>query len=203
MYKKRTSNGSIQISSIKLFNYFLKLKLGEKTGKIYCEKKDYKVKLDKFTLRNAEEVIDASIRKTLLKNKIGNIIDIKNKIGLENVGLGAIITPAMFGSLIIITQKKASFYFLTESKKIKKLKFVMLSIPKISGYVKFEDKVVDRFSIPTLTEYKKIIEIEPELIHNKVSKVSIIVDKCWSPNYLDNNLPNFPLGVAIQSIKMS
>lgn len=201
LYKNRSSS-SRQMNFSKLLGYFLKLKVGEMTKKIYLNNKKERFDLEE-NLVFAENMIDSHIRKTLEKIKLNNIINVKEKKGFENIGMGAVITPAMFGNLIMITQKKTSIYFSTKEKKKLNLSINFLAIPKISGQIKFEDKIIDNFTISTLTEYKKTICVNSELITNNISKVTIIVDKCWSANYLDNVLPNFPLGIAIQTMELS
>ncbi len=148
-------------------------------------------------------VIDDYIRKSLIKIKISNLLDVEKKIGFENIGIGCLITPALFGNLIAVTQGEASFYFPTKIKEKHVLKISLLSIPKISGIVKFEDKPIHHFSISTLSEHNVSVEISPELVKDNLSKISISTNRHWSSKYLDKNLPDFPLGVAVRSIELA
>lgn len=198
LYKNRTFSRSKK----ELLFYFLKLKIGEITGRIFFQNEKPFGNISKNHLLYAEEAIDNSIRKYLL-NSSQNIIELKNKKGFENIGLGSLITPAMFGHLLLITQKKSSFYFKTDINKKLKLKIEFFAIPKTFGEVFFEDKKIHSFEIPTLTKREVILDINPKFVINEVSKITITTTKNWSPRYLDKKLPDFPLGIGITKISLS
>lgn len=201
LYKgqKITVNRSLSIST--LLRYYIRLKVGELTRKIYKSNSSY-CNADIPFMVKVMETVDSSIEETLGKIKLGNEINISQKKGLENIGTGCVITPAMFGRLIVVTQHEASFYFPTNITKEWLLNLNLLAIAKISGHVKFEDKKIYSFSIPTLTEQKVSLKIEPTLISTKISKITITVDQCWSPHFLDKQLPNYPMGVGVRSIEL-
>jgi hypothetical protein len=201
LYKNRTSSNR-KIHFIKLVNYFIKLKIGEITKKIYYNNNNEKLNIEEY-LVHAENIIDSSIRKTLEKINIDNIINIKEEKGFENIGVGMIFTPAMFGNLILLTQKKSTIYFKTKEKKDLTLDINLFAIIKISGHIMFEEKIIDKFLISTLTEYKNSICIDSDWITENISKITIIVDRCWSANYIDSKLPTYPLGVGIQSMNLN
>lgn len=201
LYKNRRFGDNRALKLSTLVKYYAKLKIGEITGHIYKNPQN-SLSIDIPHATEAMEVIEQSIRNTLNKIKLGNIVDVSQKKGLENIGIGCVLTPAMFGNLIALSQSETSFYFSTNDARKYTLKMDLLAIASISGHIKFEKEVIDSFSIPTLTEHQISLAIKPELVTNEISKVTITVDKCWSPHYLDKDLPDFPLGVGIKSIEL-
>lgn len=198
LYKNRKTVDN-KYSLSQLANYFIRLKIGEWNGKIYtkpiAEHFDF--------LEISENMLDSIIRDALSKIKLGNSIDVIKKIGYENIGLGCFVTPAMLGHPLLITQNVATLYFPTKIGKSLKINAELLAIPKISGTILFENDPIRTFSIPTLTSFKIELNVEQNLVKKSISKITIMVDKCWSPAYLDPKLPNFPLGVGIKSINTS
>lgn len=201
LYRNRKFGNSRTLATSTLIKYYIKLKIGEITKTIYKNNTNLATPEISHT-GEALEIIESSIRETLSKMKLGNIIDVNKRIGFENIGIGCVLTPAMFGNLIAMSQNNTSFYFMTESVKEYTLEINLLAVASIAGHINFEGKQIHSFSIPTLTEHKILLVIRPELITNKVSKITISVDKCWSPNFLDKGLPDFPLGVGITSMSL-
>lgn len=202
LYSKRKFGNGRALTTSTLIKYYVKLKIGEVTKRIYKIPKNSSPILITNTVE-ALEIIESSIRKSLSEMNLGNVIDITRKIGLENIGMGCVLTPAMFGNLIALTQNNTSFYFKTDETKEYMLKMDLLAIASISGHIKFEKEIIHSFSFPTLTEHKLSLIIKAELVTNKISKITILVDKCWSPHFLDKDLPDFPLGIGIRLIEFN
>lgn len=198
LYANRTNKGN---NLRKLLQYFIRLKIGELTGHIYNKKLILQSQI-KDELVYDMKILDNKIRQTLIKINIETCIDIEKKKGFENIGPGCIISPALFGNLMAITQGEASFYFVTKIGQKYMLKLSLLTIPKISGIVKFENMQIHHFSISTLNDYNIILKIKPEYVQETLSKITISTDRHWSPKYLDKNMVDFPLGVAIRSIEL-
>ena len=99
-------------------------------------------------------------------------------------------------------QKESTVFFKTDGKKSYDLKINFISIPKMKVYIKIEDTIIDSFNINSLSSVQKIIHIKSQLINEKISKISILVEKCWSPSYVFNEIPNYPLGVGIEQIEI-
>lgn len=185
----------------KLLRYFIRLKIGELTGHIYNKKSTSQSK-NKDELISSMNILDNQIRQTLVRINIESCIDIEKKKGFENIGPGCLISPTPFGNLMAMTQGTASFYFPTKIGQKYLLKLSLLSIPKISGIIKFENKPIHYFSIATLNNYDTTIEIKPEYVKETLSKISISTSRHWSPKYLDKNMVDFPLGVAVRLIDL-
>ena len=203
LYKNRQKSVFTNQNTAKLLYYGLKLKIGELTGKIYIKKK----LVDKFTinpelLKESLKFLDSSTRKTLAKMEISNTVDFGKNLGFENVGMGCILIPNLFGKAIAFTQKDASFYFKTCEKKPLTLTINFVSIPKVIGYVKFENSKIGEFSCSTFSERQLIFKINADLITQDISKVTISVSRCWSASYVLNDIPDFPLGAGIKSIEI-
>jgi len=204
LYQNRQKSVFTNQNIIKLVSYALKLKIGEITGKIYINKKyDDKFTLSHELLNESLKFLDSTTRKALMKMKIDNRIDFENNIGFENIGMGSLFIPHLFGKAIVFTQKDASFYFKTDEKKPLALTIDLVAIPKINGHVKFEDVKIGEFSCSTFSERQLIFKINPEIITQDVSKITISVDRCWSASYVLNDVPDFPLGVGIKSIELN
>lgn len=201
LYQNRKNFNGRNMSLSKLFGYFIKLMIGELTGSIYNKKID-SYTINKDELISSMKIIDNQIRKSLVRMKVENCIDIEKKEGFENIGSGCLITSIMFGKLMAVTQGKAQFYFPTKANEKYLLKISLLSIPKISGIIEFEDKPIHYFSISTLNSYNITIEVKPEYVTEVISKISISTNKHWSPKYLDKNLFDFPVGVIVRSIEL-
>jgi hypothetical protein len=201
LYKNSKNVNERNTNLSELFRYFIKLKIGELSGHIYYKKlKSDQIYQDE--LISTRKIIDAQIRRTLGQIKIPNFIDIEKKKGLENIGYGCLISSIKFGNLMAITQGEASFYFPTTINEKHLLRISLLSIPRVSGIVKFEEKMVQRFSISALSDYDVDIEIKPDYVHETLSRISISVDRHWSPKYLDKNVQDLPLGVLIKSMRL-
>lgn len=184
-----------------LLLYFLKLKIGEMTGKIYSiQKSDTSFKSKNISF--GEEMLDDHIRKYVEKTSDNNLIDVEKKTGFDRIGTGCIVTPALFGNLVIVTQKKGTFYFKTKKGQDYNLLIELLAVPKISGEVFIENTKIASFKINTLTKHRIFIKIDALLVKGPVSKISIITDKCWTPNYLDDKLPDFPVGICVLRISL-
>lgn len=202
LYKNRKKGSAREINFLHLIQYFLKLKIGEISGKIYETERE-----SNFTIRNLNiikdiEILDPYIRKTLHKISSQNVLDVNNRNGLEHIGYGFVITPALFGNLIAVTQGDATVYFNTGIKKIFNLKLTLFAIPKITGHIKFEDKIIGSFSIPTLAEREISFQIESRMIQHEVSKITISTERHWSSRFLDNSLPNILFGIAVKKIEL-
>ena len=184
-----------------LLLYFFKLKVGEITGKIYNVQKA-NITFESKNICQGQEILEESIRKYIDKTSDHNLIDLDKKLGFDRIGLGCFIAPALFGNLIIVTQKNGSFYFKTRKGQNYNLIIEMLAIPKISGKVFIEKTMISSFKINTLTKHRIFVKIDPSLIKNSISKISIVTDRCWTPNYLDNKLSDFPMGAWILRISL-
>ncbi len=201
LYQNRNKSHAKNVSFTKILQYFIRLKIGEMTGNIY-NKKIVSQKIEKDELTSNMKIIDEQTRSFLEKIKTEGQIDIAHKKGFENIGLGCLISPVMFGNLMAVTQGKASFYLPTKINEKYLLKIALLTIPKISGTIEFEDKPVHNFTISTLSDHNISIEIKPEYVVNPISKIFISTSLHWSPKYLDKNLHDFPLGVMVRSIEL-
>jgi len=204
LYQNRQKSVFTNQNSVKLLYYGLKLKIGEITGKIYIKKTD----VDKFPinlelLNESLKILDSSTRKTLAKMEIGNTVDFEKNVGFENVGMGSLFVPQLFGKTIAFTQKDAAFYFKTTEKKPLTLVINLVAIPKVNGYIKLEDVKIGEFSCSTFSENKLIFKINPEIITQDISKITISIEKCWSARYVIEDIPDYPLGVGIKSMILS
>ena len=201
LYRNQKFGDSRILSTSTLLRYYIRLKIGEITKQIY---KNPINSSSPGIVQTTEalEIIELSIRKTLSGMNLRNIIDVNKKIGFENIGTGCVLTPAMFGNLLAMSQSNTSFYFVTKDTREYTLDMNLIAIASVSGHVKFEEKIIHSFSISTLTERKISLRIKPELAINKISKITISVDKCWSPHFLDKELPDFPMGVGIRFISL-
>jgi hypothetical protein len=178
----------------------VRLKLGEFFGSIYINQKiGKKNNLDVSILKNSMQEFEIMIRETLEKQKIKNVIDFEKK-GLKNIGTGCVFIPSIMGKMVVFTQKEAEFYFKIKKEQNSILKINLMSIPKISGKIKFEDTVLQEFSLASFSEKKISLKIKNELIEHEISKIKISVDKCWNIHHIFKIIPNFPLGVGIRSI---
>ena len=201
LYKSKKT-GSKSLDTRTMIKYYIKLKFGEITKKIY--KNSIKTEMDHTSkYKNPLEIFEEHIKKTMNVINLGNEININQKKGLENIGIGCVLTPAMFGNLIAVTQYCASFYFKTPTIREYTIEINLLGIVSVSGDIKINGKKMKQFSISTLTDQKIIIQIGSEVITNEILEIQISVDRCWSPHFLDNKLPDFPLGVGIKSIYCS
>ena len=196
-YQERHNDKSLS----SLLRYFLKLKIGEITGKIYNVQKA-NASFEPKNICLGEEVLDESIRRYVEKTFGDNLIDLDKKIGFDRIGLGCFITPALFGNLVIVTQKNGSFYFKTKKGQGYDLIIEVLAIPKTSGKVFVEKTMITSFNINTLTKHKIYVKIDPSMIEGSTSKISIVIDKCWTPNYLDAKLPDFPMGIWVSKVSL-
>lgn len=204
LYQNRQKSAFTNQNIVKLLFYGLKLKIGEITGKIYIKK----THVSKFTinfelLNESLKFLDSSTRKTLAKMGIENTIDFGKNVGFENVGMGCLFVPQLFGETIAFTQKNATFYFKTTEKKPLTLVMNLVAIPKVNGYIKLEDAKIGEFSCSTFSENKLIFKINPDLITQDISKITIYTEKCWSARYVLEDIPDFPLGVGIKSMILS
>lgn len=184
-----------------LLLYFLKLKIGEMTGKIYNVQKT-NTSFESKNISLGQEILEESIRKYVEKTSDDNLIDLDKKAGFDKIGLGCFITPALFGNLVIVTQKNGSFYFKTKKGQNYNLIIEALAIPRISGKVFVENTMILSFKINTLTKHRIFVKINSLLIKGPVSKISIVTDRCWTPNYLDDKLPDFPMGIWVSRISL-
>ncbi len=130
----------------------IKLKFGEFFGTIYVKQKTAKKDiLDLSMLKNSIQEFDSIIRNTLEKQQIKNIIDFDKK-GIENIGSGCVFVPSIFGHMVAFTQKEGEFYFKIDNTKNIMLEIRLISIPKISGKIKLEEKVIGEFSLSSFKE---------------------------------------------------
>ncbi|MDE1844243.1 MAG: hypothetical protein KGI10_02810 [Thaumarchaeota archaeon] len=196
-YQERHNNKSLSVFLV----YFLKLKIGEITGKIYNVQKT-NTSFESKNISLGEEILEESIRRYVEKTPDVNLIDLDKKSGFDRIGLGCFITHALFGNLIIVTQKNGSFYFKTKKGHDYNLIIDVLSIPKTSGKIFVEKTMISSFKINTLTKHRIFVKIDPSLIQGITSKISIVIDKCWTPNYLDDKLPDFPVGIGVLRISL-
>lgn len=202
LYKNRKKNSARKISFLHLVQYFIKLKVGEITGKIYKIGNESNFTIKNLSIMSNIEILDQYIRNTVHKINSQNVLDVNGRKGLEHVGHGFVITPALFGNFIAVTQGIATVYFNTTIKKNFNLKLTLFAIPKITGHIKFEDKIIGSFSIPTLAEKEVSFQIEPDMIKHNVSKITILTEKYWSFRFLDKDLPNIPFGIAVKKIEL-
>jgi len=193
LYKNRTASRG----TTELLRYFIKLKIGEFTGTIYKSSNKKSNELYINFLIEGEKTLDRYIRKFLANYSTDGIIDVEKKKGLQNIGTGCLVVPNVLEKLIILTQKVASFYFRTDQSKDYNFKIDLVSIPKVSGSIKIEEQIITSFNMGTLGKKTVEIIINQKMIKEKISKISIHIDKCWFPNYLDLNIADFPLGVGI------
>ncbi len=185
----------------KLLLIGLRFKVGEIFGSIYVKEKKGKGKLDNVLIKKSMNYFDSIIRKTLEKHLNSNQIDFDKK-GLENIGTGCVFIPSIMGKMIIFTQKQAEFYFKIEKNQNPTLRINLISIPKVSGKIEFEDETLQKFSLTSFSEKEISIEIKNELIKYKISKIKISVDRCWNMHNIFKILPNFPLGIGLKSISI-
>ncbi len=180
----------------------IKLKFGEFFGTIYVKQKTAKKDiLDLSMLKNSIQEFDSIIRNTLEKQQIKNIIDFDKK-GIENIGSGCVFVPSIFGHMVAFTQKEGEFYFKIDNTKNIMLEIRLISIPKISGKIKLEEKVIGEFSLSSFKEEKILVKIDSNLIKQQISKIKISVDKCWNIHHIYDLFPNYPLGVGIKHIEI-
>ncbi len=180
----------------------IRLKLGEFFGSIYIKQKITKKEiLDLEMIENSMQEYDSLIRDTLEKQSIKNTVDFNEK-GIENVGSGCVFIPSIFGDMIVFSQKEAEFYFKIDKKQETVLEIQLISIPKVSGTIKLEEKSIEKFSLSSFEEKRLLIKINSNLVKHKISKIKISVDKCWNIHHIFNLFPNYPLGVGIKQISV-
>ncbi len=180
----------------------IKLKFGEFFGTIYVkQKKERKDILDLSRAKNSMQKFDSIIRDTLEKYHIKNTIDFDKK-GIENIGSGCVFVPSIFGHMVVFTQKEGEFYFKIDNTKNAMLEIQLISIPKISGKIKLEEKIIGEFLLSSFKEKKLVVKIDSNLIEQKISKIKISVDKCWNMHHIYELFPNYPLGVGIKYIEV-
>ena len=178
----------------------IKLKFGEFFGTIYIKQKIARKNILYLPmLKNSIHEFDSIIRDTLEKQQIKNIIDFDKK-GIENIGSGCVFVPSIFGHMVAFIQKEGEFYFKIDNTKNIMLEIQLISIPKISGKIKLEEKVIGEFSLSSFKEKKILVKIDSNLIKQQISKIKISVDKCWNIHHIYNLFPNYPLGVGIKHI---
>jgi hypothetical protein len=180
----------------------IRLKLGEFFGSIYIKQKITKKEiLDLEMIENSMQEYDSLIRDTLEKQSIKNTVDFNEK-GIENVGSGCVFIPSVFGNRMVFSQKEAEFYFKIDKKQEIVLEIQLISIPKVSGTIKLEEKSIEKFSLSSFEEKRLLIKINSNLVKHKISKIKISVDKCWNIHHIFNLFPNYPLGVGIKQISV-
>ena len=200
LYSNKKSSVFRNQNLINMIIIGIKLKLGEFFGSIYINQKTAKKDiLNLSMLKNSIQEFDSIIRGTLEKQQIKNIIDF-DKNGIENIGLGCVFVPSIFGHMVAFTQKEGEFYFKIDNAKNIMLEIQLISIPKISGKIKLEEKVIGEFSLSSFKEKKILVKIDSNLIKQQISKIKISVDKCWNIHHIYNLFPNYPLGVGIKHI---
>ena len=190
----------------KLFNLIiigLRIKIGEIFGNIYVKQNSNNKHIEKIDLFHTTITeFDGIVRNTLEKYELENEIDFDKK-GIKNLGSGLVYIPSAFEKTIAFTQKEAEFYFQINKHEQKNLNIELVSIPKISGKIKIDNKILDNFTIGSFQTKQIKIKINLNQIQNDISKISIIVDKCWNINHIYKLFPNFPLGGGIKSIKIT
>lgn len=202
LYSNKKSSVFRNQNLINMIIIGIKLKLGEFFGSIYINQKTAKKDiLNLSMLKNSIQEFDSIIRGTLEKQQIKNIIDF-DKNGIENIGLGCVFVPSIFGHMVAFTQKEGEFYFKIDNTKKVMLQIQFTSIPKISGKIKLEEKVIGEFSLSSFKEKKLLVKIDSNLIKQKISKIKISVDKCWNIHHIYDLFPNYPLGVGIKHIEI-
>ncbi|AJM91257.1 hypothetical protein [Nitrosopumilus piranensis] len=189
--------------SFNLIKYFVKLKLGEISGDIYKFENKEKIDFDESLCEATNQWLDKSIKNMLMKINLNNTIIFDEEKGYENVGTGFIFVPFLFNKVIAFTQKEAYVYFKIDEKKSYTLKINCISIPKTKVCVKINNIVIDAFNINSLSVLEKNVKIKSDLVEDKILKIAIIVEKCWSPNYIFEEIPNYPLGIGIEKIEIS
>tara|TARA_B110000495_G_C23016727_1_gene602381 strand:+ start:929 stop:1591 length:663 start_codon:yes stop_codon:yes gene_type:complete len=181
----------------------LRIKIGEIFGSIYVKQNLDNKHIEKIDLlHTAITEFDCIIRNTLKKYQLENEINFDKK-GIKNLGSGLVYIPSAFKEKIAFTQKEAEFYFQINKHEQKNLNIELVSIPKISGKIKIDNEILDDFKIGSFQTKQIKIKINPNQIQNDVSKIRIIVDKCWNINHIYKLFPNFPLGVGIKSVKIT
>ena len=150
-------------------------------------------------MKKSMNYFDSITRKTLEKYLVGNYIDFEKK-GIENIGTGCVFIPSIMGKMVVFTQKEAEFYFRIKKDQNSTLKINLVSIPKMSGKILFENKIVQKFSLASFSEKEISLIVKNEWIEHEISKIKILVDRCWNIHHIIKIIPNFPLGVGIKSI---
>ena len=202
LYSNKKSSVFRNQNLINMLIIGIKLKFGEFFGSIYIKQKTARKDiLDLPMLKNSIQEFDSIIRNTLEKQQIKNTIDFEKK-GIENIGSGCVFVPSIFGHMVAFTQKEGEFYFKIDSTKKVTLKIQFTSIPKISGKIKLEEKIIGEFSLSSFKEKKILVKIDSSLIEQKISKIKISVDKCWNMHHIYELFPNYPLGVGIKHIEI-
>ena len=202
LYSNKKSSVFRNQNLINMLIIGIKLKFGEFFGSIYINQKTVKKDiLDLTMLKNSIQEFDYIIRGTLEKQQIKNIIDF-DKNGIENIGSGCVFVPSIFGHMVAFTQKEGEFYFKIDNTKKVMLQIQFTSIPKISGKIKLEEKVIGEFSLSSFKEKKILVKIDSNLIKHQISKIKISVDKCWNIHHIYDLFPNYPLGVGIKHIEI-
>ncbi len=203
LYKNRKNTIFRNEGLINLIVIALRIKIGEIIGSIYVKQNLNYNHIKNLELFNIEIIkFDKLIRSTLIKNKIENKIDFV-KTGIKNLGSGLVYIPSAFEKTTAFTQKEAEFYFKIDKNQNNILNIELISIPKISGKIKIENQTVSSFSIGTFETKNIKVKIDPNLIQTDISKIRILVDKCWNINHIYKLFPNFPLGVGIKSIELT
>jgi len=189
-----------------LFNLIiisLRIKIGEILGDIYIKQNSNNKHIEKIDLLHTTVTeFDGIIRNTLNKYQLENEIDFDKK-GIKNLGSGLVYIPSAFEKTIAFTQKEAEFYFQIDKHEQKNLNIELISVPKISGKIKIENEILNDFTIGSFQTKQIKIKINSNQIKNEVSKIRIIVDRCWNINHIYELFPNFPLGVGIKSVKIT
>ena len=203
LYRNKKSSVFRNQNLINMVIIGIKLKLGEFFGSIYIKPKTVNENiLDLNRVKNSMQDFDSIIRDTLEKQCIKNTIDF-NKKGIENIGVGCVFVPSIFGHMVAFTQKEAEFYFKIDNTKNTILEIQLISIPKISGTIKIEERDIEKFSLSSFEEKKLLIKINSDSINHKITKIKISVDRCWNIHHIYGLFPNYPLGVGIKYVEIS
>ena len=202
LYSNKKSSVFRNQNLINLLIIGMRLKIGEFFGSIYVKQKiSSKNILDLTVVKNSIPKFDSIIRDTLEKYNIKNTIDFDKK-GIENIGPGCVFIPSIFGYMVVFSQKEAEFYFKIDNARDVMLEIQLIAIPKISGTIKIEERIIGKFSLSSFKEEKFLVKINSNLIEQKISKIKISVDKCWNIHHIYELFPNYPLGVGIKHIKI-
>ena len=185
----------------KFLYYYLRLNFGVLTNQIYFKPNKNNSTVLSFDFNELLKEFDGQITDFLEKNSLGNIIDVKQKIGFEHLGYGCFVTR-IFDQLSLISQGNATFFFDTKPNNEYKIRIILQSFAKLTVEIKFENKIIGNLSIPSLSEKEVILNIPSSLINKKVSKLEISTDKLWSLKYLDKEQFDVPLGIGIKKIEL-
>jgi len=192
----------------KLLSFYNNLSKGLTSGKIYHTKIKQNPLVSEIinTLREDDlKLLDLLFKKDIVDflstKKLKSHLDFEQKINSTQIGFNTIFIEKPISDLW--TTGKATFYIPTKKEFSNKVSIKFHSIPPIQVMIEFEKKNVKTFNIQKLSTKEVSFVLEPSMITNTVSEISIATDKLWLPNVVLGVKESMTLGICVKSIDVS